>query len=395
MSRTGLLVLLLVVAVGALGTWWFFENFEKREFEHYVGYQGEARSNPLLAARRFLRAMGIPAESEALLDIVDEPPPRDGVLLIGTERQTLGAQRAEELLEWVRAGGHLVVSVQHPAFDFDTQAPLTDTLPDPLLEPLGIGVEYRVEDFDEETAESQTEAEPGPLPIEYDGREAPLEVDFYPDYSITGAASGDEIIGDESATHVLSRSLGQGRLTVFSDLDFMTNDYIGDLDHAEFLWRIAHWGGRSPVGVWLVHDEDMPPLLQLLWSHAMPVIVTLTLLLLAWAAARIPRLGPLRHIPPPRRRRLLEHVEASGHFLWQRQAQNRLLAGVREALDRRLASLHPAWNDLGPEEREEQLAALCDLPQATVHELLHREDIRHAQDFTRVVQQLEDLRKRL
>lgn len=386
MSRGGLLVLLLIAAVAAAGSWWFLENFEKRPIETWVGYRGEARSNPLLAARRFLKEMGIPAESVDLLRAVDEPPPPEASLVIGTERQTLGEARAQALLAWVGQGGHLIVTPARPTLDEDG-LPL-ERARDALLDPLGISVYY-------EAAADETQEDIPAMTLEVEGRERPLEVDFDPYWALDGGDAADATLEDDYGVHLLRRPVGAGQLTVLSDLDFLSNARIGDHDHAEFLWRMLHPSARVPAAVFLVHDEDMPPLWRWLWEHAMPVVVSAALLLLAWLAARAPRFGALRRVPPPARRRLLEHIEAGGQFLWRQGEQARLLASVRAALERRLMLVHPGWGELRAPEREQRLAQLSALPAAQVHELLHREDFRHAHDFARVIRQLEDLRKQL
>jgi hypothetical protein len=59
----------LVVAAVAVAV----ANLKREEREIDVGYQGEARGNPWLAAERFLAAMGLPARRASGLAVL---PPR-------------------------------------------------------------------------------------------------------------------------------------------------------------------------------------------------------------------------------------------------------------------------------------------------------------------------------
>ena len=65
----------------------------------------EARRNPLLAAERFLHAMGIEAHSAARLG---ELPPTDHVLILAVEDRILTRTRTDRLLDWMSDGGLLI-----------------------------------------------------------------------------------------------------------------------------------------------------------------------------------------------------------------------------------------------------------------------------------------------
>ena len=88
------------------GTLWFYNNYELKDIEEYTGFRGEARSNHLFAARVFLKRMGIPAEKK---DGLFKLPSTDSVILIDTERATLPQKTLDELMQWVKKGGHLII----------------------------------------------------------------------------------------------------------------------------------------------------------------------------------------------------------------------------------------------------------------------------------------------
>jgi hypothetical protein len=100
---------------------------------------------------------------------------------------------------------------------------------------------------------------------------------------------------------------------------------VGELDHAELGWRLA---SAQPVLLYL--RMRSPPLLDWIQRDAWPVAVAAALLLLLWLARIIPRFGPLEPAEEPPRRSLLEHIVASGRFLWSRGAGASLLEAARE-----------------------------------------------------------------
>ena len=381
MSRLSILIGALFILVVSGGVYLFSQNFERVAEKKWVGPEPIVRQNPLLAAERFLRGMGIPAEGVDNLQALNELPPTDDVLVIDTARLTLQDDHYDRLFAWVQAGGHLIARTRPAEWDPDTEDWEFQGGPDPLIEHLGLTPDHG--DYHEGPAE---------VPLRQDGEALKVEFDSW--IHVGGAQPDDEVIESDNRTHLLHRKLGDGGITVTGGLDFISNWAIDEFDHAEFLWHLVHLE-HTPGKVWLVHFDEMPSLGAWLWTHARPVVITLLILFLAWLAAATRRFGPLDPVPPPTRRRLLEHVEAAGHFLWRQGRRQALIADVRRALDARMCRLHPGWAELSTGERHRHLATLTNLGPQEIHELLHREDHAHPQDFTRLIKTLETIRKQL
>src|SRR5574341_1768515 len=81
----------LIVALLAI---WFFANHERVAEEIEVGYHGEARVNPLLAAQRLLAALRFDVRSMSGLEGL---PPGGGTLVLATRREAIGPSRAERI----------------------------------------------------------------------------------------------------------------------------------------------------------------------------------------------------------------------------------------------------------------------------------------------------------
>ena len=110
MSRRLLWALVGGVVVATLLVLWFQRNFEQVPVKRHVGAQAEARRNPLLAFERTLATLGRPVtriKSPAALDAL---APGGVLILDGNRRRGIGPQRAARLLDWVAAGGYLILA---------------------------------------------------------------------------------------------------------------------------------------------------------------------------------------------------------------------------------------------------------------------------------------------
>jgi hypothetical protein len=418
----------LVASVATLAAL-FFLSCEKREIEIPRGYRGEAARNSYLAAQRLLERLGTRVQSFADLSGLSSLPPEDGTLFVFTARQALGKARARELLEWVERGGHLVV-VSWQLFDDPKREP------DLVLDPIGVR-QYLNESSDDEPDSDEPESdapdtdpsppapeprdqapgEPPPLitmasfvddeaePDEpelaratFPDRELPLEVEFDPDFRLELApeANDSEVfeIADSNGTHLLTVSKGRGFVTALSDDYFLTQPEIGEWDHAELLYRLAHFQGRfGPV--WIVFGDDYPSALALVLRHAWMVVVSALVLLALWLWSASRRFGPLAPDPAIERRELMEHVRASGRFQWRRNAAPALFAATREALFERVRERHPTLASASPAEQIESLAELSGLPRESVQRALAFRTDTEAGHFAQNVATLEKIRRSL
>jgi len=378
-SGRGWLIALVLALIAGVGTLWFLKNFEKREEEISVGYQGEARVNPLLAAGRFLRRMGVPARELQPHQWTKAPPPAGATLLLATPRWTLDEKRMLGLLDWVAEGGHLIIAARHDSEDSEDGTPPGDAL---LME-LGVGT-LRYSDATEDAA----------VTAEFDDGLPPLEVAFTPRVRLESEEDYLHLAGDDAGTAVLHGTWGEGRVTVLADVGPFHNPELGEHDHAAFLWRLVRLSPGEGT-VWMVYDEDMVALPVWLWRHAPWTIVSFGLLLLAFLWNRFPRFGPRLDLPPPGRRRLLEHIEASGQFLWRNGGRKRLLATARGAVSRAASRHHAGWATLSAREQVRRLAVLTSVPEPTIEQALLGAAHSHRQSFFHTIRDLELIRRQL
>lgn len=457
MNRSVLITALVVVVLAAAGTWFYF-NFELRDQRIHIGYDKKARSNPYLAAEYFLARTGTRVYEVPSLLTLQSLPPTDDTLFLNTPRTTLDARLRQRLLDWVHAGGQLVVVSWTLAETPDSTGkgkPGTSAEHDALLDPLGVRqyMNEPDEDDDKDCAQASTRdagapptqktspdspgpksgakpakttSEPAAEPISgtspapgtdsstSSGAQKNPPPCQPPAVVRVGSSTGEKLkvyfnprfyledendaasarVGDEAGLHLLHYRLGDGGITVLSDDDFMRNPTIGQGDNAAFLWHIAHWS-RDDNAVWVVLSDDMPALPAWLLAHAQPALIALALLLVAWLWQAMRRFGPPQPAAQPVRRSLREHLLASGRFLWQHGHQARLLEDCRLALRRRIEAVQPGWVTLTPAVLAERLAALTGLPVEDIKTALSQPARRNEHEFTRLVDTLETLRKML
>jgi hypothetical protein len=342
-NRRMFIVPATVLVLGAVALW-VLSSMERVPRQVWVGYSGEARHNPWLAGQRLLERMGrATARATSVPDL--KALPADGTLVLPRRLALVNREEQLKLLQWVDGGGHLIVEAELPR------------QPDPLLDALGV----TRKSINRKRTSSFVVAQ---LP----GAPAPLKVQMA-EWRALDAGDAVFALKGEEATWLLHLQRGAGRVTAVSELAFAANASIGKLDHAQFLWQLAGLGpGRGKVTFF--HSPQKLSLAEWLREHAWAVLVAGALLLAAWLWRVVPRFGPVAPDPEPARKRLLDHLRASGRFQWSSGGAGALAEAARDAALRRVLRAHPDFAALGPAEREERLAAQFGLTPEGVRKVL-------------------------
>jgi hypothetical protein len=302
------LVPVALLALAVLGVVWFLQNYERVPGKVQVAASGEARLRQFLAAERLAERMGLPSrELRSLADL--DAPAAGAVLLMPNHRQAIDAPRAARLLAWVQRGGHLVVEAELLG------------VADPLLDAAGVRRER-------------------------DGKRIVLR------------ASGETRFRDGERLVTVAR--GKGLVTAAASLNFARNAAIGEDGHAALLWRVLTLSPASSLQVFF--RPERLSLWRFLAGNALPVLIGAFALLGLWLWRIAPRFGPVPADPPPARRRLLDHLRASGRYLWTEGLRGQLASAARDAALRRLARAQPDFAVASASEQTARLAALAAVP---------------------------------
>ena len=387
----------------------FFATCEKQEVEVPRGYVGEAAQNHYLAAERLLDRMGMRAESFGDVGVLATLPPETGTLVLPTPRRAVDARTSERLLQWVERGGHLVVDTWELWDDPKRR-------PDPILDTVGVH-QFLNANGGSDSGGDAGGAAPAPEPgapdegdagdddsdapvaeVEFPDRETPLRVRFDPQFRLELDERASEAIileiADDAGTHWVTLRHGKGLITGLTDDYFMTQPQIGDLDHAELVYRLSRLGGhRGPV--WFVYGDQRPSVFQLVWRHGWMVAASALALLLLWLWSASRRFGPIAEEPASARRELMEHVRAAGLLQWRRGGSGALLGAVRDAVLARMRERHPGFASLSPGEQARRLATLSGVAEARVADALAFQSEPDPGRFAAKIAILEKLRRSL
>ena len=199
--------------------------------------------------------------------------------------------------------------------------------------------------------------------------------------SSTGNVLGS--IGAKQTPQLLHLQHGAGRVTVIVSLQPFHNDHLGDADNAEALLRLVNM--PQPMQRVLFVHARVGGLADWLLSYGWRVIAvgSVLLVLLLWAA--MPRFGPLLPELLPQRRRLLDHLLASGRLLWSNgQAGVLATAAASSALDR-VHSEYPHTRWLAAADLAQFLQRRFALDPAVIVLLLAPQQVRHPASLTAMV----------
>ncbi|MCP3918542.1 MAG: hypothetical protein GY711_23595 [bacterium] len=335
-----------------------------------VGYRGEARANPLLAAERFSTAMGLRAESDSAYS----GPPATGTVLVAPAQAVAFA--FEELAAWVEVGGHLILLVSGVEQGWGVDATSADGMQ--ALERSGSWLDWL-------GVEESLAGEPSEQ-FFVDSRSRSFEFDADFTLDDVGGESVEPMAGDPSAAMMLSYVRGTGRVTLLASGSCFTNERIDEVDHAALLWQLLSLRTESS-GALFVYGLQ-PSLVDLILRHLWTLVLAGGVLLGLWLWHVIPRFGPLRADAPLARRDFSEHVVAVGRFLWRERSPGPLLDATRRRVQGHIEAAAPELATLEHGELAGELAARTSLSAEHCYDALFHPAAPDAAAFTRYVRDL-------
>jgi hypothetical protein len=375
--KRGVVPLILGV-LAVLGAVWFLATHDRVTTEAWIGPSGEARLRPFLAAERLVERMGLKVSEVRSLPELDALPVSTA-LLIPNRRQELHPAKLAELVRWAERGGHLIVEAELLG------------VPDPLLEQLGV-------------ARSAAEPLPKPSSVELPRERRALSV-FFPGMMKLDAAPGDVRL--RAGGQLVSFGRGRGVVTVATSLRFARNPgyehyakkgrqplwSIAGEDHAELFWQLV---SLTPVSELQVYwRPERLSLWGFLKENAAHALAAGGLLLALWLWSIIPRFGPVAPDAPPGRRRLLDHLRASGRYYWVRGLRSRLVVAARDAALRRIARAQPDFATASEAERISRLSLLIGISKEEAARFIAGAGAVRGADFIRIAQHAQRVHRAL
>lgn len=426
MKRRYMLLIALFAALLAGGGYELWNVLFHKVWRGQVHYSEAQVKNPMLAASRLLEASGHRVRLEPMLSyqLLNQLP--DGVLLLSPYARQPDERQAALLLDWVRRGNTLIMTpgwVQNTDDKAGKPAALSEELPDALGKHFGVSMSGRTrideacrldplearrrakraaeEKEDKDDDEEDEEKEPQPpahlVCLNAPGAANTIELRRNTDVTLQRfeGKGPAPLWGDTHELSVLVYAEGRGKVAmVASDAvqNYFDNDSLHQFDHGELLLLLAGQSGLA-APVLLVQDNETVGWAAWLWQHCRPVLLGLAALLVLWTWNATRRFGPLLPAAAGARRALIEHIEASGRWLWQLpQGRSLLLEAVRKRTLQQLLRRLPELHALDGNERARRLARLAKLPEAQVSDALLGAPAARAADFTRQISILQQLR---
>jgi hypothetical protein len=264
------LVSTLGVALALVGAIWFFDTFEQVETKVWVGPSGAARTNPYLAATRFMQRMGYAVSSiERPRDL--DALPHAATLILLARRAVVTPERAQSLVAWAAAGGHLIIE------------PEAQRSRDVMLERLAIGRGQALK------------VKPTPtLAVELPELERTLQVTPTVRDTLTlGPRQAEWTVADAGGMRLASLRHGSGRISIVTGFQRFGNRAIGSHDNAELLWQILRFMPDQKA-VLLLRPPQSTPVFTWLYEHALAIVLCALALAALWLWRVMPRFGPIQ-----------------------------------------------------------------------------------------------------
>ena len=415
---TSLGITFLVLLLIAYGAYDFYLNYEYKDKTIHTGLKGEARKNPFYASRLFLKRMGIPTETQTSVQGLNSLPSTDTVIFITTQRTTLSPERTNKLIDWVKSGGHLItIATRNWKYNGKSEDELEEEdennqeSPDPLQSYMGIRTTSRThrnyiagkepddvdEDIDKDSDKNSDESKKAAT-IELGNSDKKLELDYSRYRPIVVDQDHKDITEEVKLgihNFIIKQKIDNGMVTLVSDMDFLMNTDIEEQDHAKILWLLIH-GLHKPLNqpeqVWLIHNDKMPALWDIIWRNFWTFIISLSILLFFWLFKSAQRFGPMIPKQEENRRSLNEHISSSGYFYWKTNKKQKLINSSRKAVTQRLSRVYPGWEQRTEEEKIKFLSEKLAMKPEAIQKLLFATNIENADDFTHLIKQLEKIR---
>lgn len=349
------------------------------------GPSPEALGNPYLAAEHFLREQGLVVDHANGLERLSDLPPKDRSLLLLGERGNMTPRQVDQLLDWAKSGGHLLV-VAEALWDEET-----DKSGDLLLDRLYI--HQTLSDEPDQLAPARKKKGPDLTKLYVDNDTAPAYFSFDTDFNLTDPKHLAQFSANSAkSSHLMQLNLGQGSVTVVTDSDLWKTPGIGKHDNAWLLWYL-----NQGMDVTLLFNSDVDDLFTLLMRYFPQALAALAALiaLALWQAGI--RQGPIQAPAPKARRQLQEHLEASADFLLRRSGQGPLLHALQRDILRAARRRHPGFEHLDTAEQWQVLEHLTRQPSHVISQALGPLPAKRlsSADFSRQVACLQTLRNAL
>lgn len=359
-----IIIFAAVIAFISIAGFILIQSIEIVTEDVYVGYKGEARTNPYLAAERLLHKRGLQAHyihNEYQLDDLLKKP---GTLFFLTSSDTFKDKNLYSLLDWVESGGNLVIIFNLPHILFNAEAEEEYYYKDFFTDYLGIDITLN-------TDESITESE---ITAKLPGTDREISVTLEDYFFLNDIDGGVTWAIQQNGNNLLLQyQMGAGFLSITVTQAFIKNDMISQQDNAVLFWYLTTQGAAKR-DVWFLWRHELKSFWHTLFQYSWMFWLSLLFFLIFFIWQSSQRFGPLISTDDTVRRSLIEHVFASGQLLWKKKQGSLLLESIRQAVIEKIKTKLLVWDTLSTSERMELLKQRTELKRNVLAELFNSDN---------------------
>lgn len=455
MTGRNLWAIIGVVALLGIALLWFLMTFEQREKVHWIGLQGDAKTDNYYVAERFLQAKGIKVTRETTYTRLNQSSDFNGydTVFFSNKGKTLTQPQINTLLIWVEQGGQLVINSRENYLlnqnnDTDKLTAINDI---DFLKTAGIAVsdcrldtegkrscpdhcQSMADQEETEKTEARDNEQRKPLnqtqrldnrldkrldkrlaitssqkPKGYstfnvDGKIIQRRWSHYKQtlFAYQGRATPQWIQpaycrGDLFAVF----NYGKGNIVVyqepqqtFTNSGYEYSDNILSDHNATYLYYLLNAAQTAKNILWFERDTYRNAW-EIVWDYGFYALLTAVLLVLAWAWKNGRRFGPLIAVDERETLSLKRHLRAMGDFYLKHDKRNVLIANCYEQLDQAIAKAIPIAATLTKNELAESINEKTEVPLVQIHRVLARRYPEDDAAFSQLIQTINEIRKRL
>lgn len=428
-----LVIILLVIGLGFLGSLWFYANFEKEEYQVKIGSSPEAYSNHFLAAEMYLEDQAYAVESRRGMDLLISLPSHEDAIVVRRGPSGMSGVMADNIFAWIEKGGHLLIvpntsRSEHPGNrniieEVGASFQEYETGKDcgcPTNEQEDSSQKDGEVDQDEPNADDEEEAEEADtsskeeeeyreteklMDVVLGGHNIVLQYHYSTllkdnseaaDFQINGTyrveykekreddINKEKVIEEKEGAWLLQYKRGAGKITVLSEMDLFTNDSIGSQDHAFFL----SWLLGDAEKIWLLPSLQEKSLFAFLWDSFRYFWLSLILavVLIFWRMQMVS--GSRYPYENQEHRNILAHIDATGIFSWRLNLCNDIIQNNRNQLYGRWVSTKLGNRQIGSEEETlKWMAEKSDVREEEI-QLAFSNRVTNEQDLIRVSREM-------
>ncbi len=388
----------IILAGGAVN---FYLRYYHPEFRtQYIGFSGEARKNPWLAAQQLLQQLNIETVNSKKLSLFLQQARAQDILLLTYDKQ-LSQEESDALIAWVKKGGHLILMSQmiktkakgqQPPENADAEE--EEETEDFLLTYIGVKQYYH-----------ELSDEFVPLKFTWQHHNFTVNFDSYRTLALENPSLAiDFQLSDNKDKYLpfIRFKDEQGTITLITKMAIFNNHQIDKFSHAWFLTTLVTPSKITDITqhpkVWFLNVRVPPSLslLDLLFKHAKPMLISLCVLLIFALVYTMTRFGFVLPAPRPLRRKLLEHIDATGLFAWRNRYLHHSIEHLQQEIKQLFLLRHNDWKLLSEADFCHALAKQTQLPLAEIqhafqtqfqyHELLVTEQLKTLQQLKQLAQ---------